>query len=81
MKIIKALQCLFNLTFFNKGAYEESLDDHPDFLRIHRAFIINKNCVVAILKNDKRNMIQLTDGTELEISPSLVISILDLLNL
>ena len=61
--------------------YEESLDDHPDFLRIHRAFIINKNCVAAILKNEKKNMIQLTDGTELEISPTLVYSILEILKL
>jgi two-component system, LytTR family, response regulator len=61
--------------------YEESLADHPGFLRIHRAFIVNKNCVAAILKNEKKNMIQLTDGTELEISPTLVYSILEILKL
>jgi two-component system LytT family response regulator len=60
--------------------YEEILLEHPDFLRIHRAFIINKNHVVAVLRNENRTSVQMIDNTALDVSPNLKEQLLDLLN-
>lgn len=59
--------------------YADLLVDHPDFLRIHRAFIINKNYVVSIVRNENKSKVKMTDDAELEISPTIKESIIDLL--
>jgi len=36
----------------NLGEYEKKLQDHPDFFRIHRNTIINKNYILRFSKKD-----------------------------
>lgn len=50
--------------------YAEALENHPDFLRIHRGHIINKKFVKAILRNKHKTTVQMGDDEELEISPN-----------
>ncbi|MBL7722108.1 MAG: response regulator transcription factor, partial [Chitinophagaceae bacterium] len=49
--------------------YADILENHPDFIRVHRANIINKKHVKAILKD--RHIIELLmrDGSKLPVSP------------
>ncbi|MGF2414279.1 MAG: LytTR family transcriptional regulator DNA-binding domain-containing protein, partial [Ferruginibacter sp.] len=49
--------------------YYEILYNHPDFARIHRAHIVNKNFVKAILRNKHKITALMIDGEELEVSP------------
>lgn len=60
-------------------SYNELLANHPDFLRIHRAFLINKNHVVGIIRLDNKSKVKMSDDSELEISPTMKESIIDLL--
>lgn len=60
-------------------SYCELLADHPDFLRIQRAFMINKNYVVGIVRNNNKSKVKMTDDTELEISPTMKEDIINLL--
>ncbi|MCX6317752.1 MAG: LytTR family DNA-binding domain-containing protein [Bacteroidetes bacterium] len=50
-------------------AYADILEDHPDFIRVHRANIVNRKHVKAILKD--RHIIELLmkDGSKLPVSP------------
>lgn len=49
--------------------YFEALVNHPDFVRIHRAHIVNKNFVKAILRNKHIIAAEMVDGENLEVSP------------
>lgn len=49
--------------------YYETLKNHPDFTRIHRANIVNKNYVKAILRKKHIITALMSDNTELEVSP------------
>lgn len=61
------------------GIYATKLSNHPDFLRIHRSYIVNKRYVKTIRRKNRKHCIQLTDETELEISPGLKAVICSLL--
>jgi DNA-binding LytR/AlgR family response regulator len=49
--------------------YSEALKNHPDFVRIHRANIVNKKNVKAILRDKHKLAVMMTDGVELDVSP------------
>jgi len=49
--------------------YADALQNHPDFVRIHRAHMVNKNFVKAILRNKHKIAALMMDGAELEVSP------------
>lgn len=48
--------------------YEDILCDHPDFLRVHRSCIINKQYVETIFRKEGKVMIALKGGYQLAIS-------------
>lgn len=52
----------------NIKTYEEALVGHPDFIRIHRSHIINKNFVISIKKYKNRSAVIMKGGAELDIS-------------
>ena len=49
--------------------YVDALQHHPDFVRIHRSNMVNKNFVKAVLRDKHRINVLMTNGEELEISP------------
>ena len=49
--------------------YVDALQHHPDFVRIHRSNMVNKNFVKAVLRDKHRINVLMTNGDELEISP------------
>lgn len=59
--------------------YTEILRDHPDFIRIHRSYLVNKYHVRAIGRNKRKHTLRLSDNTDLDISPSLKETIFNLL--
>ncbi|MBS1511248.1 MAG: response regulator transcription factor [Bacteroidetes bacterium] len=68
--------CIFKCTDGNKytaskilKVYAKILEGHPDFVRIHRAHIVNKKFAKAILRNKHAINLEMADGEELEISP------------
>jgi DNA-binding LytR/AlgR family response regulator len=48
--------------------YDEAVQTNPDFLRIHRSAIVNKNFVKAILRKGHKVSILMADGEILEVS-------------
>jgi len=48
--------------------YSEVIDSNPDFLRIHRSSIVNKNFVKAIFRKGHRTCILMKDKEELDVS-------------
>ncbi|HWK05541.1 MAG TPA: LytTR family DNA-binding domain-containing protein [Puia sp.] len=48
--------------------FSEAIDSNPDFLRIHRSSIVNKNFVKAILRKDNKTSILMKDDEELDVS-------------
>jgi two-component system LytT family response regulator len=49
--------------------YEESIQFHPDFIRIHRSYLINKNFVKQIVKSNKEQwFIEMNNEEKLEVS-------------
>jgi two-component system, LytTR family, response regulator len=52
----------------NIKVYSDLLDNHPDIVRIHRAVLVNKNCVKAIRRDKHLAFVQLKNGEEVEIS-------------
>jgi two-component system LytT family response regulator len=49
--------------------YEDSIQFHPDFIRIHRSYLINKNFVKQILKTSKEQwFIEMENNEKLELS-------------
>lgn len=50
--------------------YDEAIADHPDFLRIHRSYIINKNSVLSVIKKSKQHrfFVEMANNDRLEIS-------------
>jgi two-component system LytT family response regulator len=63
----------------NIKLYEDALARHPDFIRIHRSYIINKNFADGIKKGKNKFSIIMKDKNELEISLSKKQEILSLL--
>ncbi len=59
--------------------YVDALQKHPDFVRIHRSNMVNKNFVKAVLRDKHRINVLMTNGDELEISPQKREEIYDLL--
>ena len=43
---------------------------HPDFIRIHRKYMVNKNGIVAVEKDGRDEFILLSSGKKLKIGPS-----------
>jgi two-component system LytT family response regulator len=60
--------------------YDEVLKNHPDFVRIHRAHIINKNFVKAVIRDKHKIYFSMTDGDQLEVSPQKRMDIYNLIN-
>lgn len=52
----------------NLKVYSDILKDHPDFVRIHRSYIINKNFIKSIIRDRHINQVQMLDDTLLEMS-------------
>ena len=48
--------------------FEEATDSNPDFLRIHRSSIINKNFVKAIFRAGHRTSLLMKDDERLDVS-------------
>lgn len=50
--------------------YDEAVAEHPDFLRIHRSYIVNKNSVSSIIKKGKQHrfFVEMANSDRLEIS-------------
>lgn len=50
--------------------YEAALENHPDFVRIHRSHIVNKNFVRSIQRESRKHQVSviMNDGADLEIS-------------
>jgi two-component system, LytTR family, response regulator len=50
--------------------YDEAIAGHPDFLRIHRSYIVNKNSVSSIIKKGKQHrfFVEMCNNDRLEIS-------------
>lgn len=48
--------------------YDTAIHTNPDFLRVHRSAIVNKNFVKAILRKGHKVSILMTDGEILEVS-------------
>lgn len=48
--------------------YEEILRDHPDFVRIHRSYIINKQYVETISRREGKIWLVLKGGSQMTIS-------------
>jgi two-component system LytT family response regulator len=50
--------------------YDEAITGHPDFLRIHRSYIVNKNSVCSIIKKGKQHRfyVEMANNDRLEIS-------------
>jgi two-component system, LytTR family, response regulator len=48
--------------------YDMAIHNNPDFLRIHRSAIVNKNFVKAILRKGHKVSVLMTDGETLEVS-------------
>lgn len=53
-----------NLRFF-----DDILKSHPDFVRIHRGSIINKNFLKAIIREQNNIRVIMSDETQLDVSP------------
>jgi DNA-binding LytR/AlgR family response regulator len=51
--------------------YIEALQNHPDFARIHRGHIVNKNYVKAVLRQKHKIFALMEDDKQLEVSPGL----------
>ncbi|HLZ16123.1 MAG TPA: LytTR family DNA-binding domain-containing protein [Cyclobacteriaceae bacterium] len=49
-------------------SYSETIDANPDFLRIHRSSIINKNFVKAIFRKSHKTYVLMKDNEELDVS-------------
>ncbi|WP_337043706.1 LytR/AlgR family response regulator transcription factor [Emticicia sp. 17c] len=52
-------------TTLKKNADKENLQH---FLRIHRSFLLNPFHIIGLRRNGKKISVQMTDGTELEVS-------------
>lgn len=50
------------------GTYAKALENHPDFVRIHRSYIVNKNFTKYLNRDPAKFSITMIDGTTLEIS-------------
>ncbi|MFT3827777.1 MAG: LytTR family DNA-binding domain-containing protein [Chitinophagaceae bacterium] len=48
--------------------YDMAISSHPDFLRVHRSAIVNKNYVKAIVRKGHKNIILMPDDSQVEIS-------------
>lgn len=49
--------------------YNEALEPHPDFVRVHRAHIINKRYLKAVLRDKHKIFALMSDDVKLEIAP------------
>jgi two-component system LytT family response regulator len=49
--------------------YSDVLLSHPDFLRIHRAHLVNKQHIKAVLRSMHKVSLLMSDGDQLEVSP------------
>ena len=48
--------------------YKEAIGSNPDFLRVHRSSIINKNFVLAIFQEGRKTGLLMKDNERLEIA-------------
>jgi two-component system LytT family response regulator len=50
--------------------YDEYIEAHNDFVRIHRSAIVNKNFVKKIISDSKKNilLLEMSNGAQLEVS-------------
>lgn len=53
----------------NLKVYADILTEHPDFIRVHRSYLVNRNFVREIKRTKKgKTMLALDNGRELEVS-------------
>jgi two-component system LytT family response regulator len=51
--------------------YEEQLKQHPDFIRIHKSYIVNRNYIQSVSYNEHKSLVMLKNEIELEMSVKL----------
>jgi len=49
--------------------YTAALEQHPDYIRIHRSFVVNKKHITKLNREPNRFSITLSNGDMLEVSP------------
>jgi two-component system LytT family response regulator len=49
--------------------YFDQIESHPDFIKIHRSYVINKTYLKQIIRENNKTSVVMIDNKELEISP------------
>lgn len=62
------------------GDFEDLLSVLPNFCRVHKTHLVNMNCVVKLIKTDG-GYLQMTDGSQVEISRRRKADVLQILGL
>lgn len=60
--------------------YEERLQTHPDFIRIHKSYIVNRSYIRSVCYDDYKSWIVLTNNSKLELSDRLRTNIVELIS-
>ena len=62
----------------NLKVYDDAIAYHPDFIRIHRSYLVNKKYVKQILKtNNQQWFVEMNNGEKLELSKGRIDEILE----
>ncbi len=62
----------------NLKVYDDAIAFHPDFIRIHRSYLVNKKYVKQILKtNNQQWFVEMNNGEKLELSKGRIDEILE----
>lgn len=66
------------MKMLNLKVYTDAITYHPDFVRIHRSFLVNKNFVKQIHKTiNQQWFVQMTNNEKLELSKGRIDEILE----
>lgn len=68
-----------HISSHNLKVYAESLSSHPDFVRVHRSYIVNKNFISSVARKGHNTWLVMKDNEKLEISDKLKEEILTLI--
>lgn len=52
----------------NIGTYEQILEKHPDYLRTHRSFIVNKNFIKSVVHSGRTISLEMINNLSAEVS-------------